>query len=644
MIATGSASPYPAKPGAAPAPSARVSATRVIELVDARRQASLRYNQALFSRLQRWYDSYKGVWQGRMAQFRNNVTIPFTFAMIQRDVAGKVQASFGSWPIVSFEGYAPGDAPRAKKNEILISAQMKDCRSVSKAVDFFLGADICGTGIARYGWRFEQRRARIRRLEQVAPGFAVPVVRDYNATVFDGPTWDPVDRLDLWQQPGKARIEDMAWVIHRYWADLDDLLDDANSERPYFDPAAVAALKNYPLQGSGATDFAQRKVTFRNEYDYQARASERFAKPVEIWEMHGYVPDEFAPDGVRFRCIAVGNQRVVLKNREGPMGPGEKPFKTYSPMPDPYGFDGTSKSEIAFGPQQTANRIANQKLDALDSLIDPMYVARADANINTQSLFTRAGRIILVDGAADETSIRALVPDMRGLQAAYTEIGQLFDFMQLGTGQTESLLGTKGPSGETARGFLGRQENALTRLALETRLAEEGFIEPLANAFRSMDRMWLPLPQEMKIIGSMATTDPNTGMPYAPERQSIDYDDLVPDYRARAVGASQMIGKNIRQQNLVQLLQFMSMNPALSQLVNWGSFARQAFELFDFKNIDELMVNTVPAVNQMSDKTGMSPQTIAQAATQSLDKLNPETLGQMFQSGSPSPLQTFGGR
>lgn len=644
MIVTGSANPYSGMGTRAPAPTARVSATRIIELVDARRQASLRYNQGLFSRLQRWYDSYKGVWQGRMASFRNNVTIPFTFAMIQRDVAGKVQASFGSWPIVTFEGYAPGDAPRAKKNEVLISAQMKDCNSVTKAVDFFLGGDICGTAISRYGWRFEQRKARMRRLEQIAPGWSVPVVREHMATVFDGPTWDPLDRLDFWQQPGKPRIDGMAWAIHRYWADLDDLLDDSRSERPYFDPAAVAALKNFPLSGSAEREFAQRKVTFRNEYDYQARASERFSKPVEIWEMHGYVPDEFAPDGVRWRCIAIGNQRVVLKNREGVMGPGELPFKTYAPMPDPYSFDGTSKAEVAFGPQQTANRLANQKLDALDSLIDPMYVASNTANINTQHLFTRAGRIILVDGDASESSIRALVPDMRGLQAAYTEIGQLFEMAQLGTGQTESLLGKSSNQAETARGFLGRQEQALTRLALETKLAEEGFIEPLANAFRHMDRLWLPMPKEVKMVGSLATTDPITGLPYQPERMSVDYDDLTPDYRARAVGASQMIGRSIRQQNLVTLLQFMSMNPALAQLVNWGNFARQAFELFDFKNIDELLVERVPAVNQLAEQNGVSPQTVANAATQRLDQLNPEMLGQLFQNANPAPLPVFSGR
>jgi hypothetical protein len=619
-----------------------VSEGRKIELVDSRWKHSQNYNQAYLGKLQRWYDAYRGVWQGRLAAFRNNVNIPFTFAMIQSDVARKVQTSFGAWPIVSFEGYAPEDVARAKKNEVLISAQMKDASSVLKAVDFFLQADICGTGIARIGWKTLRRMTRTRRMEQVAPGFSVPVVREQETTLFDGPIWETVDRLDFGQQPGRSRIDDMGWVCHRYYVDWDDLWDDVNSETPYFDREAVMRLKAFPMGSSSQESFARRRVVFRSEYDYQARQQERFGKPVEIIEMHGLVPREFVTDNIRHRCIAVANGRVVLKDREGPLG-YQKPFFAYCPMPDPYSFDGVAKTEVAFGPQQTANRLANQKLDAIDHLIDPMYVASSQANINTQHLFTRAGRIILVDGAADESVIRPLTPDMRGLQAAYAEISQLFQFMQLGTGETETLLGgITGNTRETARGVLARQENALTRLTMESRIAEEGFIEPLANSFRDMDRKWLSMPHEVRILGSLATTNPTTGLPYEQESATLDYDDLVPDYRARAVGASQMLGRSIRQQNLIALLQMMSANQVLMQLVNWGNFARQAFDLFDFKNVDELLVRQVPAVNQIAQEGGVSPEMVASVVSSPLDQLSPEILGRLNQTASSGLMPSLG--
>jgi hypothetical protein len=616
-----------------------VSSARLIELVDSRRQHSIRYNQTLFSKLLGWYHTYRGYWRDRSSQFRNNLSIPFTFAMIQSDVARKVQSSFSTWPIVSFEGYAPEDASRAKKNEVLISAQMKDCDSVGRAVDFFLQDAICGTAVCRYGWKNITRKSRRRRMEQVAPGLSIPITEEYQAEIFNGPNWEVIDRLDFWQQPGKSRIADMQWVIHRYWMDLDDMVDDVNGPYPYFDKSAVNLMREFPLSGTvGSQEFQARRLTFRNEFDYMARQSEKFAKPVEIWEMHGLVPDEFAPDGIRSRCIAIGNGRVVLKNRESPMPDQAKPFISFSSMPDPYGFDGIGKAEIADKPQRIADRIANQKLDALDLVIDPQWVMNSSVNINTQNLMSRAGRIILVDGPADDSTIRPLSPDMSGLSAAYNEVTTLFQYMQLGLGINDIVMGMQGGGRETARGFLGRQENVLTRLAMETKLAEERFIEPLANAFRKLDREFLDMPHEVKIMGSLAQTNPITGLPYQPENVTVDADDLVPDYRARAVGASQMMGRSVRQQNLMGLLQVMSANPAMVQLVNWASFARQAFELFDFKNVDDLLVNQVPMVNAMADSSGQSPEAISAMASTSLENLSPEILGQMMQTSNPSPL------
>ena len=60
-------------------------------------------------------------------------------------------------------------------------------------------------------------------------------------------------------------------------------------------------------------------------------AGERFAKPVEIVEMHGLVPKEFAlPNGTRHVCIAIGNGRAVLKFRESFLGNQLLPFLSYS--------------------------------------------------------------------------------------------------------------------------------------------------------------------------------------------------------------------------------------------------------------------------------------------------------------------------
>jgi len=123
----------------------------------------------------------------------------------------------------------------------------------------------------------------------------------------------------------------------------------------------------------------------------------------------------------------------------------------------------------------------------------------------------------------------------------------------------------------------------------------------------------------------------------------VDVDDLVPDYRARAVGASQMLSRSIRQQNFVSLLQMMSANPVLLQMVNWANFARQAFDLFDFKNVDELLVNQVPAINQVAQENGLAPEAVAAQVSQPLESLNPELLNALGNRGQASPLALLTG-
>lgn len=619
--------------------------TELIGLVDSRYQSSIRAHHSVYSRVASWYSTYRAI-QRRQIEFRNNIAIPFIFAMVQSDVARKVQMLMGSWPIVSFSGYAPEDEARAKRNEILVSAQLKDNNSISKGVDFLLESDLYGVGLARYGWKRIVRKNRIRSMEAVAPGFSIPVMREYDAEMYNGPNWEVRNILDVKPQPGKKYIDDMAWIIDEYWLDYDDMLDEARTARDgysgdsYFDPVAVQRLKDFPMGGDASAYFRWR-MSVSSGSDYLSQMGDRYTKPVHIKEMLGLVPSEFATDGIRARCVAIGNDRVVLKDREIPFWDQQKPIIAYSPMPDPQKFYAPGKVEIAEKLQEAAERLANNKLDALDQVIDPQYVMSSSAGINKDNLISRAGRIILVDGAADDTNIRPLIPQMQGFKAAYGEISTLWQYMQLGAGINDIIMGLQPGERETARGFLGRQENTLTRLNMEALLAGEQFLEPLGNAFRKMDQWWLPMPYEQKILGSLATINPITGLPYPQEVTRVDYDDLAPDYRARAVGPQQMLGKNVRQQNLMSLLQIMSANPALLQLINWANFARQAFEVFDMKNVNELLVSQVPMVNQIAAQNGQSPEAVAGMASEPMGQISPEILGAMLGGQAEAPVATM---
>lgn len=553
--------------------SGRVTKEQVLTLVGERVAACRSYYMGHKRKIRRWYDFYKGVNVGPGPAYRNNVYLPMLFATIWSDVALKVQATFGQFPVVNFQSFSQDDLQSASRVTTLISAQMQDANSLAKAVDFYGTGDIYGTAIARdyYDYRTETRQFRARVLDQEIP------VTD-KKVIFDGPNWEVVDRLDFDPQPGAKSLETASYVLHQYFKDFDDLWDEANQPFSMWDLKAVKELKSSQIDAAYEDAYAERRSIYRSISAKSAVASESFAKPVHIVEMWGKVPAEFAVNNCRTVVITVANGKHVLRYEANPFATGRFPFIAYSPMPDPHYFDGTGKIEVGEKMQAAANKLMNNKLDVLDLMVSPMMFISDTANIDRENLFSKPGKLIKVNGAVDDSVIRPLQVDFRGVQVAWQEIEGLWRQIQLGTGIFDDVvMGAQGSDRQTAREYLGRKSAVQSRLALESLLAEKSFVEPLANAFHNMNRQWLPTPKMVQILGNDATVNPVTGMPYPKEPQIVELDDLNVDYRARAVGASQMLNKDALSSQLERVAALATQNPMGLQALNWGNFFKKWF-------------------------------------------------------------------
>jgi hypothetical protein len=610
-----------------------INEEQLVKLVQDRRQHSHDYYRPSFSKTRSRYDLYRGIYSGRFASYRNSVHIPLLFSVCWSDVARKVQTSFNQYPYVRFQGLSFDDGPVAGRNERLVNAQLEDADSFRKAVDFAASADIYGTSIAQIGWTTltQQRkwRVRVHNTELEEKGLV---------TSFDGPDWEVVDILDFYPQPGKKFIQDMLWCMRRYFVDYDDLVEMNAGPFPMFDQGAVTRLKQQPIGGTEEKGYMERWGAWRNFSEYQSRMSEPYGKPVELLDMWGLVPQEFARDGVRNRVVTVANGRVVLRNVPSPFWHGRKPFKSYCPMPDPHYFHGSGKIEIGEKLQVTANRLINQKLDALDMFIDPMFIASESTGLTQESLISKPGKVILVDADASPASIQPLIPNLQGLQAATVELEAIWRFIQQGTGIIEDTVqGAGGGGRQTAREFLGRQEAVLSRLNLEALLFEKSFVEPLADEFRDLNRQFLTVPKKLRILGTGGSVDPDTGLPIPPEPENVDLNDLSPDYRARAQGASRMISKAARQQAFVAALQGATANPALLQLTNWANFGRQYYAALDLDPMELINSGQVPQLNQQA----MGQQGLPDEAA--IAQMEQQGQGQQEGQGGPISPSSQGG-
>lgn len=584
----------------------------ILNLVREQLEHTNRYHAPLYSKVQGWYNSYRAVYTGQLTPNTNNIALPYIYSAVWSDVAQKVNSLFGASPVITFQGYDPANKGIAKKNEVLVTAQMDDCQTFAKAVDFLSQADLNGTGLARVGWTRTERWRRFRQSTQGGPQIGLQKVVD-----FDGPDWQVVDILDFKPQPGKKRISDMAYIFHEYYADYDDLVDMNTGQtsqglQPIYNPAALARLKDVPLSGETMDTYRARSGMYRNYNQYQARREETYAKPVKITERWGLVPSEFAINGARFVVYTIGNDREVLRKDEMPLWHGKMPFIACSPTPDPYYFFGIGKAQLAEPLQAAAARMMNTKLDALDRFIHPMFFGDVDKIPSTDNLFTKSGRIFPTEGDP-RAAIMPLEVNMQGISAAMGEIQMLNDFIQRATGITDDTVqGLNTGDRETARGALMRHERSMTRLGMESMIVGKEFVEPLANMFRDLNRQFLTVPKEVRILGGMAEINPITGLPYPETAQHITPEDLMPDYQARAVGPMMLMTEGQQRQDAMQLAQIMVANPVWAQSLGWVAFAKKIFTIFKW-DYSEFLPNTVPALNAAAS-AGTTPEKVLEAA------------------------------
>jgi hypothetical protein len=588
----------------------------VLSLVMDRKRSSIAWLQERYNESQRWNDAFRGIYTGNIANYLNEIVLPLTFATVMSHVARLANSIFGSWPIVSLHGFAPGSEGIAKKNELLINMQLKECDSFRKAVQFFTKADIDGTAVAEVGWSFIQRMQQFRTY---VPGTLEQIEVKDLVTSFDGPQWRPRNLQDFYIQDGKTHIKEADWYIVRDWVDFDSLLElNSGDGLQSFRPDAIKRLAELggPQQVRPNMDFNIINP-FGSFGDFLHSRTNLYAKPVELITMYGLVPSEFAPDGIRNRVITVANGMVVLRNDPDKLLLNRHRIIHYSPTPDPDHFVGISKAKIVEPLQSAASRLTSQKLDALDLANRMPFLASAGA-VNTQNMFVKPGKVFQVNtrGKSIAEAIMPLPINLQPLALAFQEIAFLDSMAQKGTGMDErSVMGLTGGSGNevTAREALITAEGATTRLALEAMIASSEMVEPLAELFRDMNKTMLPLPKQFTMIGTRAVLNYITGMPLPAEEAIINNPaELNHGWQAKAFGPTFMLTKTMQRADAMQLAQMMMSNPVWIQNINWIAMARKLFGLYDW-DADEMLVQ-VPQLQALAQQMGTSPQGAVQAA------------------------------
>lgn len=554
----------------------------MLSLVLGRFDQSATAHRKFMRKTEGWYNLFRCNYTGEKPPFKNVVMLPLLQSACWSDAANKMAISMGSRQIIDMEPVDDASGPSAKAVAALTNQQFLNMRAYEKFLDFNMMADVYGTGIVRTGWRREQRLHKFRR-----ELLGMQYVDEEMVTIFDGPDAEIVDILDFFPQPGKRDIESMLYVCHRYWKDLDDLEEDAfvaqqMGQEPEFDPQALAELRNMPPGGAVRNDAEERKNVWRSYGQFMETRERKWEKPVELIDMVGLVPKEYAPDGVRLRIMTVANRQVPLRNVPSPHFSLRKHFRSYSPMPDMHHFHGIGKVEPVATLAQTANKLVSNRLDVLDLVLQPAILASDSTELEVQNLVLWPGRVIKIHGETGDTNIRPLQFDLSAYPLVVNELESISRYIDQGTGiQRDTVMGMLSGDRQTAREFLGRMEQARTRLGLEARLFEIQVVEKLADDFREYTRQYGTFPYVMSMIGENAAFDPDTGEPIQMDIGVVGLRDINAKHTIVSRGASNLLSKTMQRQDFMTAMQAMQNNPFALQKTNWDAFLSRFWRAFE---------------------------------------------------------------
>lgn len=567
------------------------------------------------------YDLYRGIRTSRFHVHKNSIAVPLLYTIIWSHAARIMNMVFGTDRPIRYigAGETPDEAMIGRKHDSLFAAQFRDTRGIEKCLDVLVNTNLYGTNPIQHGWKYE--RGKIITPDVASLPFSerqAQIFIERDVVNFDGPTFESIDNLDCFPQPGFKNIHDMRWFFRRYWLDMSQveaLTEAGNTREPIFDPTEVNLMKMTSAGASNAFEAlkAQRGLGLWQADDETARLRERFARPVELIECVGiHVPKEMLPadSSSTFRVITVANGKFLLRDKAFPLLLNKRPYEACSLNPDPHFFFGPGRGEMGAKLQLGINKFTNQVLDALDVSIDPWFIFDRAAGIDPRNLFLRPGRWIPITGSPAER-IMPGSPNLQGLQAGIEVTQLLWQYMQRYSGiLDESVVGIRAPGRSTARGDLARSEAVAVRLVLEAMLFETQILEPLGDAFHAHNKQFLETPRQFLILGDSAFIDPVTQKQIPVERGTMNPSDMLYNGSARATGTQQRMIRSGRVQDLLLLTQIIGQSPTFAAAAASAGWLRLMARELGFGHEANELIAEDPAMRELLAVVGGNPENI----------------------------------
>ena len=518
--------------------------------------ASKGFQADYFDKFREFYQLYRS-YLTTHRETGSNLFIPYTFHIIETVTPKIVNAMFYTRPYVQTVPLGVDDSVREEKskkmNKLLDYQFMQKMAIVPKCTDTIKTALMYGTAITKQTWDYEKKEV-IKRQPSTILGIELPILKEVlvEEIVKDQPKMTLIPILDFFFDPSGTTIEDCRYCIHRYSEDIDELKRQAAKSGGAY--KNLDKLEEDSSGGAGESDFLS---------SIGVGGGTNRSKEVEILE---YWTDDWV--------VKVANQSVVIMSTENPYYHKKKPFAKWVDTPVPNEFYGIGEIEPIVHLQHELNTTRNQRIDNASFALNRMWKKMRGANIDPNQLVSRPNGVIEVD---DMTDLEEL--EVHQVTVGYEEEQIIKNDIDRTTGVYDSARGSNPARRETATTMSILSNASSERFQIKVLLLSEGGFKDAVRQIIQLNQQYIDHNTELMILGTDGTM----------EVGEIQPSDILGEYDILAVGSAiaPSLNKEVKQNQLIQLLNVVNQNP----LVNQEEFLRRLFEAFEMRNIDALIIN-----------------------------------------------------
>lgn len=529
---------------------------------------------------------------GKALKDRSNISIPYSFTMVETVLPRLVESLFAARPYVAVKG-RPKDIMEyrqygnvqekpweisAKKNEQLLDYQQNVSFDIQ---DKFHGGlktmTIYGTTVAYTGWKYDEKPV-IRKematatldgepLMDINPetGQQEPVMKlqpfESKDTVYDDPELNFVDLGLFFVDPNATDIDDARYAGHLCFESKSFIQSMHDQGIWYID------WKKVPKDAGKRNEARDRRMGSVGLPTSQSYNGDQ-TNDDDLYEVHYYWEDD--------KSVVVINRGYLAKDSENPYWHKKKPYLKDVYCKVPGEFYGIGLMEITEDLQDELNVERNQRIDNRSRSLKRFYTQRRGATITPKDFDMKNGGRVLVDNHDDikEWEHRPLPGD------TFTQEEIIKRDMQDATGAHDVVMGG-GSGGGTATETMSKDNNSSMRFKIIISSVEKRLLVGISRLMIQMNQQFIDAPRLLE-----------TSMDGNDQLLELSPEEIQGEHRLVAMGSSvePLANKEAHKQRMMELYGMASNDPFFQQFpIKRRNLLQKVFESFDITNTEDLL-------------------------------------------------------